>query len=82
MIGLEPVAEGVSDDFIGHHALVPGVGKAAHAVHAARGFEEGLHADMMTRVEPGGRVRFPGQRSREERQPAGAPGPRHQFEIQ
>lgn len=48
MIGLEAVAEGVGDDFVGHDALVPGVGETADAAHAARSFEESLHADMMT----------------------------------
>lgn len=50
MILAETMAEGVGDDFVGHYAHVPGVGKAAHAVHATGGFEEGLHVAMMTVV--------------------------------
>jgi hypothetical protein len=49
MIRMEAVAERMGHDFVGYHALVPGVGKTAQAVDAAGGFEESLHAGIMTR---------------------------------
>ena len=44
------MAERVCGDFVGRHALVPSVGKTAHAFHTARRFEDGLDLVIMTSV--------------------------------
>jgi len=44
------VAERMADYFVGHHATMPGRGKPAQAVDAARCLEHGAHASMMTSV--------------------------------
>jgi hypothetical protein len=48
MLGVEAVAERMSDHAVGHHPTVPGVGKTAKAVDATRRLEDSLHASMMT----------------------------------
>jgi hypothetical protein len=50
MLGVEAVAEGMTNHVIGHHPTMPGVGKAAQAVVATGRFEHSLHASMMTIV--------------------------------
>ena len=50
MLGVEAVAECMADHVIGHHPTMPGVGKAAQAVVATRGFEDCWHGSMMTIV--------------------------------
>lgn len=48
MLGVKTVAEGMSDDLVGHYPPVPGVGKSSQALVAARRFVDSLHAHMMT----------------------------------
>ena len=48
MLRVEAMAERMGYDFVGHDALMPSVGKTAHAVVATRGLEENLHVPMMT----------------------------------
>jgi hypothetical protein len=43
MLGVKTVAEGMSDNLVGHHPPVPGVGKSSQAVVAARRFEDSFH---------------------------------------
>jgi hypothetical protein len=50
MLGVEAVAEGMSDYVIGHHPTMPSVGKAAQAIFATRCLKDCLHASMMTIV--------------------------------
>ena len=61
MLGVKAVAEGMGDLFVLHHTTMPGVGKTAHAVHAARCLENGLHvahhdnpSEPVQDAEPGG----------------------------
>jgi hypothetical protein len=44
MLGMEPVAERMADDFVGHHSTMPGSRKTAQAVDAARRLEDSAHA--------------------------------------
>jgi ABC-type lipoprotein release transport system permease subunit len=48
MLGVEAVAERMSDHVVGHHPTMPGVGKTAQAVIATRRLEDSSHAFMMT----------------------------------
>jgi hypothetical protein len=50
MLGMETVTESVADYFVGHHPTMPGRGKTAQAVDAARCLEDSTHASMMTSV--------------------------------
>lgn len=47
MVGMEAVAEGMADHFVGHDSTMPGVGETAQAVHSACGFENSLHGSIM-----------------------------------
>jgi len=62
MLRMETVAECMADYFVGYHPTMPGSGKTAHSVDAARCLEDSTHASMMTSVShPGkayGRGRF------------------------
>ena len=62
MLGMETVAERMANYFVGHYPTMPGSGKTAHSVDAARCLEDSTHASMMTSVShPGkayGRGRF------------------------
>ena len=48
MLGVEAVAERMTDHLVDHHPTMPGVGKTAQAVVATRRLEDSLHASMMT----------------------------------
>ncbi len=48
MLGVEAVAEGVADDFVGHHPGVPRLGQAAQALVAAGGGVDALHGGIIT----------------------------------
>ena len=48
MLGVEAVAEGMSDHLVGHHPTMPGISKTAQAVVATRRLEDSLHKYMMT----------------------------------
>jgi hypothetical protein len=48
MLGVEAVAERMSDHVVGHHPTMPGVGKTAQAIIATRSLEDCSHAFMMT----------------------------------
>ena len=56
MLGMETVAERMADYFVGHHPTMPGSGKTAQAVDAARCLEDGAHASMMTSVPRPGKA--------------------------
>ena len=43
MLGMEAVAESVSDYLVGHHPMMPGGGKPAQAIVATRCLEDSLH---------------------------------------
>jgi hypothetical protein len=43
MLGMETVAERMADYFVGHHPTMPGSGKTAQAVDAARCLEDSAH---------------------------------------
>jgi hypothetical protein len=47
MIRLKAVAEGMRDYFVGQHAMMPGFGEMAHAVHSTRRLEDSLHAFLI-----------------------------------
>jgi hypothetical protein len=47
---METVAERMADYFVGHHPTMPGSGKTAQAVDAARCLEDSAHDSMMTSV--------------------------------
>src|SRR5262245_47163319 len=48
MLRMEAVAECMGDHVVSHHPMMPGLGKTAQAVVAARRLEESLHASIMT----------------------------------
>jgi len=50
MLGVEAVAERMTDHVVGQHPTMPGVGKAAQAVMATRRVENSFHASIMTIV--------------------------------
>jgi hypothetical protein len=50
MLGMETVAEGMADYFVGHHPTMPGSSKTAQAFDAARCLEDSAHTSMMTSV--------------------------------
>jgi len=50
MLRMETVAERMADYFVSHHPTMPGSGKTAQAVDAARCLEDSAHASMMTSV--------------------------------
>src|SRR5262249_42141115 len=56
MLGMETVAERMADYFVGHHPTMPGSGKTAQAVDAARCLEDSAHASMMTSVPRPGKT--------------------------
>jgi|SRR6266853_1537727 len=57
MLGMETVvAERMADYFVGHHPTMPGGGKTAQAVDAARCPEDSAHASMMTSVPHPGKT--------------------------
>src|SRR5215468_11635685 len=56
MLGMETVAERMADYFVGHHPKMPGSGKTAQAVDAARCLEDSAHASMMTSVPRPGKT--------------------------
>lgn len=56
MLGMETVAERMADYFVRHNPTMPGSGKAAQAVDAARCLEDGEHASMMTSVPRPGKT--------------------------
>jgi hypothetical protein len=47
MLGMETVAERMADYFVGHHPTMPGSGKTAQTVDAARSLEDSAHASIM-----------------------------------
>jgi hypothetical protein len=49
MLGVETVAERMTDYFIGHHPAMPGSSKKTQAVDAPRCLEDSAHASMMTK---------------------------------
>jgi hypothetical protein len=51
MLRVEAVAERVGDHLVGHHPMMPSVGKTSQALIATRRLEDGLHASMMT-IDP------------------------------
>jgi hypothetical protein len=56
MLGMETVAERMADYFVRHNPTMPGSGKAAQAVDAARCLEDSEHASMMTNVPRPGKT--------------------------
>jgi hypothetical protein len=48
MVGMEAMAEGMRDDFVVHHSMMPRFGETAQAVHSTGGLEDSLHASIMT----------------------------------
>jgi hypothetical protein len=50
MLGVEPVAEGMGDNLVSHNPTMPGTGKTAHALLAARRLEDSFHAPMIANV--------------------------------
>src|SRR5215469_6767826 len=56
MLGMETVAERMADYFVRHHPTMPGSGKKAQAVDAARCLEDSAHASMMTSVPRPGKT--------------------------
>ena len=40
MLGMETVAERMADHIVGHHPVMPGVGKTAQAVNSTRCLED------------------------------------------
>jgi len=46
----------MADYFVGHHLTMPGSGKTAQAVDAARCLEDSAHASMMTSVPRPGKT--------------------------
>jgi hypothetical protein len=56
MLGMETVAERMADYFVAHHPPMPGSGKKAQAVDAARCLEDSAHASMMKSVPPPGKT--------------------------
>jgi hypothetical protein len=57
MIGAKTVAECMGDFFVLHHTAMPGVGKAVHAIHAARRLEDGLHGAIIPEDNRIGKLR-------------------------
>jgi hypothetical protein len=53
---METVAECMADYFVGYHPTMPGSGKTAHSVDAARCLEDTMHAFMMTSVSHPGKT--------------------------
>jgi hypothetical protein len=47
MLGVETVAEGMADHFVGPYPAMPGLGKTTQAVIATRRFEYGLHVSIL-----------------------------------
>jgi hypothetical protein len=56
MLRMETVAECMADYFVGYHPTMPGSGKTAHSVDAARCLEDSPHASMMTSVSHRGKA--------------------------
>ena len=52
MLGMEAVAERMADLFVGQHTMMPRLGKASQAVHAARRLKDSLHCFIMP-IVPG-----------------------------
>jgi hypothetical protein len=50
MLGMETVAERMADHIVGHHPVMPGVGKSAQTVNCTRSLEDTAHATIMTVV--------------------------------
>jgi hypothetical protein len=48
MLGVEAVAEGMSDHLVGHHPTMPGISETAQAVVATRRLKDSLHIYMIT----------------------------------
>ena len=48
MLGMEAVAERMGDDVVGHHPVMPGIGKAAQSLVATGRLEDSPHDLMMT----------------------------------
>jgi hypothetical protein len=53
---METVAECMADYFVGYHPTMPGSGKTAHSVDAARCLEDSMHAFMMASVSYPGKT--------------------------
>jgi hypothetical protein len=43
MLAMKAVTEGMSDHFVGHHPVMPSIGKTAQPVHTTRCLEDSLH---------------------------------------
>jgi hypothetical protein len=48
MLRMETVAERMADRIVGHHPMMPGVGKTAQTVNSTRCLEDTAHATIMT----------------------------------
>ena len=48
MLGVEAMAEGMRDHFIGHRATMPSFGKTAETVASPRRLEDSLHTGILT----------------------------------
>jgi hypothetical protein len=56
MLGMETVAKRMADYFVGHHPTMPGSGKKAQALDAARRLEDSAHTFMMASVPRPGKT--------------------------
>jgi hypothetical protein len=56
MLWMETVAGRMADYLAGHHPTMPGSGKTAQAVDAARCLEDSAHASIMTSVPRPGKT--------------------------
>jgi len=50
MLRMKAMAEGMTDDVVGHHATMPSPGESAEAVLATCSFVDSAHVSMMTIV--------------------------------
>jgi hypothetical protein len=50
MLGVEAVAERMTDNVVGHHPTMPGGGKAAQAVDSTCRIKDSFHGSIMTIV--------------------------------
>jgi hypothetical protein len=58
---METVAERMADYFVGHHPTMPGSGKTAQAIDAARCLKDCSYASMMTTVPRPGKTTAAGK---------------------
>jgi hypothetical protein len=52
MLGVEAVAERMTDNVVGHHSTMPGGGKTAQALASTRRIEDSLHASIIITIVP------------------------------